>query len=134
MSRYDALTHFLASQPPEKREIRMWFREIEQIVGTLPASARQFRPWWGNSTHAHALSWQRAGWKVDTVILTSELVVFVRGQAERRSLAPAVEAVPLPRTIMIRDSASSSEAEVQARQWFSHALLKALLMRDAPGV
>jgi hypothetical protein len=87
MSKYHALTAFLARQASDTTEVRMKFSELEDIVGALPDSARSYRPWWGNSTHGQALAWQQAGWIVDQVNLTAELVVFRRGQAQRRAMA-----------------------------------------------
>lgn len=86
MSRYEPLHWFLAKLPPDRREVRMSFRDIERIVGALPDSARNYRPWWGNSeVMPQALAWQRAGFVVDQVNLTAESVVFARGRAQRRS-------------------------------------------------
>lgn len=56
------------------------FQDIEAILGgPLPRSARQHRPWWGNSrSHSHARAWLDAGWRTRGVDLSSETLSFVR--------------------------------------------------------
>ena len=56
----------------------MSFSELEQLVGGLPPSARDHRPWWGNAraSQAQARSWLNAGYRVTQVNLTSEWVEF----------------------------------------------------------
>jgi len=45
----------------------------------LPRSAFAHRAWWANtSSHAQALAWLSAGWKVEHVDLTGKAVDFVR--------------------------------------------------------
>jgi len=91
MSRYDPLRWYLVRTTPDQREVRLTFRDIEKIVGSLPDSARTYRAWWGNSSRSpQALAWQAAGFVVDEVNLTAERVVFARGQAQRRTLTGRV--------------------------------------------
>lgn len=91
MSRYDPLRWYLAKAAADHRALRLTFRDIEKIVGSLPESARNYRPWWGNSSRSpQALAWQAAGFVVDEVNLTAEQVVFTRGQAQRRALTTLV--------------------------------------------
>ena len=56
------------------------FHDVEAILGrSLPRSARQHRPWWGNSrSHGHARAWLDAGWRIQAVDLSSETLSFVR--------------------------------------------------------
>lgn len=56
------------------------FQDVEAILGrSLPRSARQHRPWWGNSrSHGHARAWLDAGWRIQAVDLSSETLSFVR--------------------------------------------------------
>ena len=61
MSRYDPLRRYLAKLPAEQREVRISFHDLEDIVGTLPPSARNYRPWWGNSVSPQAVAWLGAG-------------------------------------------------------------------------
>ena len=79
-SKYSAVTMRLSSIESDREE--MSFDTIEKLIGSkLPASARAYRPWWGNdlaSPSRQCSAWQQAGWRVKTVDLTKELVVFVR--------------------------------------------------------
>ena len=64
-------------------EWRTTFRELEEILGfDLPASARRHRPWWGNmengGEHCHSLAWTAAGWKISSVDMAAETLVFIR--------------------------------------------------------
>lgn len=62
--------------------MQLTFAEIESILGVpIPASARQYRPWWANEeagTHIHARAWLDAGFKTSNVLLTSGVVDFIR--------------------------------------------------------
>jgi hypothetical protein len=84
MAKYDPLTGFLQRQPSDKDTIRMSFQRLEEIIGgSLPPSARYDRTWWGNTvnqTRVQAHAWLNAVWKVQSVDLGRELVVFVRGR------------------------------------------------------
>lgn len=76
--RYEPLREFLAKQ--EGRTLRMRFKQIDQIVGGLPASAWTHRPWWSNSpnwTHARN-GWLAAGWKTADVDMKSQELTFER--------------------------------------------------------
>lgn len=83
VAKYDPLTDFLKRQ--EQREIRMSFQRLEDVLGAgLPPSARSDRTWWGNTfnrTRVQAHAWLNAGWKVDAVDLTRELVTFIRSRS-----------------------------------------------------
>jgi hypothetical protein len=123
MSRYDPLRWYLAKVAADRHQVRLTFRELGTIVGSLPGSARSYRPWWANSaTSPQATAWQAARFVVDEVNLTAELVVFARGQAQRRSVSAPVAVTraigqehaggaPVART----GEADHSEAAVQAR-------------------
>ena len=78
MSKYDALTGWLSTQQPT---VNLSFADIERIIGdSLPASAHNYRPWWGNQTSnprsRQCLAWLNAGWEVDTVNLAAKTVTF----------------------------------------------------------
>ena len=87
--RYGPLRDYLAHL--EADEARMAFCQVEELVGPLPGSARQHRPWWANSASIQARAWHDAGWHVETVDQAAQLVVFARGiVAEgRSSISPA---------------------------------------------
>jgi hypothetical protein len=75
VGKYRPLQDHLARQ---RGVVRMSFSELEQLVGELPPSARDHRPWWGNAraSQAQARSWLNAGYRVTQVNLTSEWVEF----------------------------------------------------------
>ena len=63
------------------REWQVSFEEIESVLGfNLPDSARSDRQWWSNSGsqrgHDHTMAWLLAGWKVKSVDLERETLVF----------------------------------------------------------
>jgi hypothetical protein len=79
-SRYDGLRQHLAGRTEDV--VRLSFPQIEGLIeGRLPASARQYRPWWANErggTHVHARAWLDAGRRTANVDLNSEMVDFVK--------------------------------------------------------
>jgi serine/threonine protein kinase len=81
MGKYDPLRDYLAARIGS--EVRMAFGDIEKLVGKLPASARKHRAWWANDSKVEAKAWRAAGWRVQSVHQTAEVVVFVRGAADR---------------------------------------------------
>ena len=67
----------------QSHEWRATFREIESILGfSLPASARLYRPWWGNQRlgggHSQALAWNVAGWETADVDMDAETLILRR--------------------------------------------------------
>ena len=82
MGKYDPLRNWLRNQPGNRPTVS--FDDIEdkgKIGVELPPSAREHRPWWGNETtpsSRQCRAWLDAGWRVDTVDLSRELVTFVR--------------------------------------------------------
>jgi hypothetical protein len=73
--RYAPLYDYLAAQ--RNNNVNVTFAEIENILGArLPRSARVYRAWWANGSHAHAESWLRAGFRVGAV--TAEYIIFMR--------------------------------------------------------
>ena len=75
--RYAPLSDFL--QGTADATVTMRFEDIESVLGRgLPASARKYRPWWGNGGHTQADAWLGAGYRVDAVNLRQEWVRFRR--------------------------------------------------------
>ena len=74
--KYEALKDHLMARGGA--EATMTFAELEAITGTLPASARNHRVWWGNHAGNSQAAWLRAGWKVDILDMSQEVVVFRR--------------------------------------------------------
>lgn len=63
----------------------MSFDEIERIVGSLPASARNYDAWWldnsDDTAHTQASSgWLAAGWIVASVDRRAARVTFQRSR------------------------------------------------------
>jgi hypothetical protein len=83
MAKYDPLTAFLQRQ--DRDAVRMSFQRLEEIIAaSLPATARSDRTWWGNTfnrARVQAHAWLNAGWKVDVIDLTRELVTFIRSRS-----------------------------------------------------
>ena len=78
MGKYDRLGEYLSEQSGDACVLR--FAKVEEVTGdSLPASAREYRPWWGNDrTHVQACGWMNAGWKVERLELQQERVHFAR--------------------------------------------------------
>lgn len=78
MAKYDPLTTALRATTADSRTFT--FSEIDALVGGLPSSARRYRPWWGNAvdSNGQASGWLSAGWKVDSLDLTNERVIFAK--------------------------------------------------------
>ena len=59
--------------------VRMTFKAVEDLVGSLPESAYRHRDWWGNNDGtAEAKAWLDAGWRVESVNQAAGEVVFTR--------------------------------------------------------
>jgi hypothetical protein len=82
MGRYEPLTRHLEAS--RTTEAPMTFREVERILNRdLPRSARLHPAWWSNTTtHSHAESWMRPGWKTARVDLAKERVIFVKEEPD----------------------------------------------------
>lgn len=92
MTKYSPLIEHLSQLEGEVWNAR--FSDIERILGfELPASAYDFREWWGNDV-THGRKWLPSGWKTSEVSISAKTVTF------RRNLASAAEGkavVKLPR-------------------------------------
>lgn len=79
-SRYAPLQEHLEGVDRDRRKVSLRFDEISKVLGkSLPKSAFAHRAWWANtSSHAQALAWLSAGWKVEHVDLGGKAVDFVR--------------------------------------------------------
>jgi hypothetical protein len=109
MAKYDPLTAHLGAVPAQEARVEMRFGDIDRLVGGLPASARTYRPWWGNSSHVQAQAWRVAGWHVQEVHLAAGRVVFARGSVG--SYAAARRAVQEPGPAAGPDIEDLDEAE-----------------------
>lgn len=87
-SKYAPLATYLAAQPRSLERVTLSFGEIEKIIGAeLPAAARDHRAWWANDTTAHVQSaqWLEVNWRVVSINMTSERVVFARARDRERA-------------------------------------------------
>lgn len=87
-SRYAPLAIWLQKVPINEESISLSFKDIEQIIGDeLPASARKHREWWSNHLefNPQARQWWNAGWRVSTIRMTEEIVVFARVEGRKKA-------------------------------------------------
>lgn len=78
ISKYHDLFVFLDGKIDDT--VQLSFEKIEFLISSkLPQSAYQYQAWWANgeNSHAHANTWQDAGYKVDEVHF-GDYVVFRR--------------------------------------------------------
>jgi len=104
MGKYDPLRDHLASRAGAEHQLTMTFAQIEELVGTLPPSARTHRAWWADSSDARveARAWRSAGWRVQSVDQSAERVIFARG----RSLSDALSE-PVPQSDSLTEPSHS---------------------------
>jgi hypothetical protein len=80
MSKYDPLSRYLTELDEDC--VTLSFSFINGlIVGGLPASAYEYRPWWANRSDgrgSHNLGWQSVGWESSDVDMEEETVTFTR--------------------------------------------------------
>ena len=80
MSKYDSLGKYLERN--NSNRITLTFTELEKILEfKLPNYLRQHEAGWygtaeGSPTHVQKRVWQSAGYQVETVSLTREIVTF----------------------------------------------------------
>ena len=80
-SRYAPLAVFLMGQMRDRDRVTLTFAEIEDILrDALPPYARQHRAFWSNDTVSHPQSrqWLDVDWRVASVDMSNEVVVFSR--------------------------------------------------------
>jgi Domain of unknown function (DUF4268) len=65
----------LQAQEPDR--VTRTFKDIEIIIkDKLPPSARNNRSWWANDSVGHSHQWLEVGWRVSSVNMSAERVVF----------------------------------------------------------
>jgi hypothetical protein len=77
--KYEPLAELLTTDGRER--INLTFADIDAALhDPLPKTARKRREWWANNRkrHVQAQTWLEAGFKVESVDLTGEHVVFCR--------------------------------------------------------
>lgn len=87
-SRYTPLALYLQTLPLDHDIEERSFEDIELLIGgRLPPYARQHRSWWANDSTAHvqSIQWLAAGWRVSSVNMSGERVVFSRVKEREQS-------------------------------------------------
>lgn len=98
MSKYDKFAAFLATSG--KPEVRLTFRQIEEILGfSLPAS-KTYQAWWSNNPWNNVMTrvWLGAGYKSSQVDVAGETVVFTREASSPSPAPPDVQPSQVPRS------------------------------------
>lgn len=87
INKYQRLANHLASLPTSPWKAT--FAEVEAVMGEdLPFSAREHRPWWGNSSaNSQSAAWMTVGWKTARVDIAAETVEFHRSIPVRPTAA-----------------------------------------------
>lgn len=87
-SRYTPLALYLQTLPLDRDKEEISFEDIELLIGgRLPPYARQHRSWWANDStrHVQSIQWLSAGWRVSSVNMSGEQVVFTRIREREQS-------------------------------------------------
>src|ERR1043166_914199 len=95
-SKYAPLAAFLSKLPKSQERITLTFDQIEEIIkDQLPAAAREHRSWWANdsTTHVQSGQWLKVNWRVVTINMTGEKVVFARARDRERAYISFFSAV-----------------------------------------
>lgn len=82
MGKYDALAAHLDAVPRDQHAVTLTFRQVDAIVGGLPATAYRLRQWWANDSKVEARAWRSVAWHVDEggVDFNAQTVRFARGR------------------------------------------------------
>ena len=89
-AKYEALNGWLRAVDEEIEVAKLTFADLAALVGPLPVSATRHRSWWGNSPGApQSDAWLSAGWLVESVTPTADVVIFVRGSRAARPREPS---------------------------------------------
>lgn len=80
--KYAPLENYLLALPKSKKEVRLSFEQIEEILKfKLPASAYEDERWWMHEkegNHVNLRAWANAGWKIAKVDVRKRRVVLAR--------------------------------------------------------
>jgi CBS domain-containing protein len=82
-SKYAPLAEHLRGLPRAHDREALTFSQIQEIIGDhLPASAWEHRSWWANNAAAdsHAVQWLNAGWRVASINMSLQRVIFTRAR------------------------------------------------------
>lgn len=87
-NRFGPLAIWLQKVPLSTESISLSFQDIETFIGDeLSTSARSNRIWWSNNLKLNPQSraWWEAGWRVATVKMAEEVVVFARVEGRKKA-------------------------------------------------
>jgi len=80
--KYAPLENYLLALPKHKKEARLSFEQIEEILKfKLPSSAYEDERWWlheKEGNHINLRAWTNAGWKIKHVEVNKKLARLVR--------------------------------------------------------
>lgn len=87
--KYAPLEAYFRALPKDKREVKLSFEKIEEILTfKLPASAYEDERWWlheKEGNHVNLRAWSNAGWKMAKVDVLKRQVLFVRAKMVKGS-------------------------------------------------
>lgn len=109
---YQALFDYLRVRPGP--ELRVTFRDLDQILGGLPESARRYPAWWSNTItgQPHAWAWLKAG-RMARADLQGAVVTFVSGYTD----VPIPPAARQRRAVAISEEATEHGTVSVAFDW-----------------
>lgn len=87
-SKYAPLAAYLAQQPRRLERLTLSFADVESIIGApLPEAAREHRSWWANdaTTHMQSSHWLNVSWRVASINMSMERVLFARAHDRERA-------------------------------------------------
>jgi CBS domain-containing protein len=121
-SRYAPLAIWLQTQEADR--LTCTFKEIETIIhDELPPSARQHRNWWANDSisHTQSIQWLEVGWRVSSVNMSTERVVFSR-MGDRQSAYINFFGQLQDKLQSIKDLSITPQINQQGRSWLVFAI------------
>ncbi len=87
-SKYAPLADFLIKIPNTQERLVIDFAEIEKVIDDqLPRAAREHRSWWANDAvyHVQSRQWLKSNWRIISINMTEEKVVFARARDRERA-------------------------------------------------
>lgn len=84
MAKYTNFSQLFVNKQNEE-QVQYTIQEIQEKLGfTLPDSAKKYHAWWANETsHVQAIGWLTCGWKVHSVDMKNQTVLFQRNEENK---------------------------------------------------
>ena len=121
-SRYALIAIWLQAQDADR--IVCTFKDIETLIkDELPPSARKHRNWWANDSVSHVQSaqWLEVGWRVSSVNMATERVVFsIMGDRRKKYIDFFSQLQVKLQTI--EDLTVMPQGNLQGRSWQTFAI------------